>query len=61
MVYLERTVITLSSTHLGNLGLPAHTLPYYFLSLLLQQSLLGFFTRKMAKGTPGILSEQVKK
>ena len=47
--------------HLAKLQLPAHTLPRCFLSPLLQQSLLGFFSRKMAKGTPEIVSEWARR
>lgn len=60
-VSLGRNGEDLGFYHVAKLHLPAHTQPPCFLPPLLQQSVLGFFARKMAKRTPEILLKQARR
>lgn len=58
---LGRNSEDLGFYHLAKLHLPAHTQPPCFLPPLLQQNVLGFFARKMAKRTLEILLKQARR
>lgn len=60
-ISLGRNSEDLGFYHLAKLHLPAHTQPTCFLPPFLQQSVLGFFARKMAKRTLEILLKQARR